>query len=112
MGTIRWNAGWPHHEGNIDGTPTGWVKMQNDVGEVLSQPYSQPSPVTCANGTSVLGPQTGVSSSLTIALPTGIRSLDRAKHQYLFLANELDLTLDQSLERSDCSKGFVPVSHV
>lgn len=105
VGTIRWNAGGPYHEGNIDGTPTGWVKMQNDVGEVLSQAYTQPSPVTCANGTAVLGPQTGVSSSALIT-PYWHPNLNRARHQYLFLANELDLTLNQSLNDPTATQGL------
>lgn len=107
-GTIRWN-GAPnnYHEGNIDGTPAGWRKLQNDYTEVENADYLQAGTVTCANGDVALGNWTGGTSNLTNVTPFGnVLANQYARHQYLFRASELNLSQLQLFVDPNLTEGL------
>ncbi len=107
VGTIRWNAAIGH-EGNIDGTATGWRKLENEYLEVFGAAYTQSSTVTCAAGAAIIGPWTtddtpgppaplnGTYQVTPYSHGNGVSAgFIRGRHQYLFRAVELDLEQNQ-----------------
>lgn len=109
VGTIRWNAAG-YHEGNVNGTPTGWLKLQNDYVEVSGQAYVQPGPVTCNNtgtATSDIGPVNAPSSQNYLVTPYDNNNA-LSRHQYLFRANELNVQLNQTYLDPNATQGICP----
>ncbi|MBL7964300.1 MAG: hypothetical protein JNM31_10715 [Flavobacteriales bacterium] len=101
-GTIRWNAAG-YHEGNVDGTATGWKKLQNDYNEVFGATYNQagiavcPVPGAGTNGAAIgfygtlpPGSYTPTSADPT-AMPWVGLTAARARRQYLIRASELNV---------------------
>ena len=116
-GTIRWNSTVPtnmYHDGNIDGTPTGWRKLENDYLETFGAAYSQPSPVTCAAGAVEIGPWTtyytpgppAPTTNNQVVVPWSHGTFARSRHQYLFRANEINLELNQLFNNPNATMGL------
>ncbi|MBL7964986.1 MAG: hypothetical protein JNM31_14220, partial [Flavobacteriales bacterium] len=88
-GVVRWNSTFNSHEGNVDGTATGWYELEN----VWQQRTGQTWPLTgvgCAAGIVQVGPTppTAVTLFNTIETPYS-RFWEDGRHQYLWLAADL-----------------------
>ncbi len=128
-GTIRYTTynvpaspPWPayaysQHEGNINGTPTGWRKIENDYNEVKGASYSAAgSPVTCGPGAVVMPVANSTSATSTVSPWTTITSgAQRFRHQYLLRASDLNIELNQIFGNPAATQGLcagAQISHV
>lgn len=88
---------YSQHEGNIDGTATGWVKLENDYNEIKGAGYTAAgSPIVCGAGSVDLGVANAQSATPTVS-PWTINNAaaSRYRHQYLFRAQDLNVELNQ-----------------
>ncbi len=122
-GTIRYttyNALWPitpfnpysysQHEGNINGTPTGWRKIENDYTEVKGASYAAAgSPVVCNPGFVDLSSLNIGTSNNDIVTPWNVVTTvgaARYRHQYLFRPDELNIELNQLFNNAAATGGI------
>lgn len=100
-GAIRWNATDQVHEGNTDGTATGWIPLENPYDVDKNNPFTKLGTITCAANSSAGIPTAwGSVSSATVqgasASPMVISNPPQRKRtQWLFRREELDLGLAQ-----------------
>lgn len=104
-GVIAWNAGIARHVGNVDGTPTGWKKLENPYDEIFNAAYTQTGAVTCGAGSSDIGPNLITTS--TNSVTPFLAGTQRSRAQYLFRRNELDLGIAQ-LTDPTATSGLCP----
>lgn len=98
-----------YHEGNLNGTPTGWRKLENDYTEVKGASYSAAgSPVVCNPGAVDLAVQNGVSNDpyVTPWNVTTTATAGRFRHQYLFRPDELNVELNQLFYNPSATGGI------
>ncbi|MCB0793302.1 MAG: hypothetical protein KDB88_01075 [Flavobacteriales bacterium] len=110
IGTIRWNDPDSCHEGYM-GPAQGWRKLENDYRLIRNAAYTQQNQATCGSGNSVIPDNTGLSSFsaalLVTPFPNG-NTLRRARHQYLFKREELNVELAQLAGNTDITSGLCP----
>ena len=100
---------YSQHEGNLNGTATGWRKIENDYTEVRGAAYTAAgSPVACGPGTVDLGTQNGTNNT-DIVTPWNVittAAAARYRHQYLFRPNELNVELNQIFNNPAATQGI------
>jgi len=99
-GVIQYNATTNRHEGNVDGTATGWVNLENPYNEVFNASFTQTGAITCANGTAQIPTPTGttpfpVATSTNANMTPIIANQQRHRSQYILRRDEVDLALAQ-----------------
>ncbi|MBK9194147.1 MAG: hypothetical protein IPO17_03975 [Flavobacteriales bacterium] len=104
---------WPayaysQHEGNINGTPTGWRKIENDYTEVKGASYAAAgSPVTCGPGFGgmaccIIAPVHQYRITMDVVTTVGAA---RYRHQYFLRASELNIELNQLFGNPAATQG-------